>query len=144
MKYIKFFENYNKDITQIINNLIIEYDDTPYNIDDGMCDEFASDIIDRMGGYTDNLYEISGDMFFNYRDPEFAKENWSEIIETTNGVWSKKLLDYWGYPPKDIQEIYDEINHVWVYYNGKHYDAEAPNGVKKWYDLPLIKKHMNI
>jgi len=30
--------------------------------------------------------------------------------------------------------------HVWIYYNGKHYDAEASHGVDDWKDLPIFKK----
>ncbi len=29
--------------------------------------------------------------------------------------------------------------HVWIYYNGKHYDAEKPYGVNNFMDLPLFK-----
>lgn len=28
--------------------------------------------------------------------------------------------------------------HSWVYYDGKHYDAEAPNGVSDWLKLPFF------
>ena len=28
--------------------------------------------------------------------------------------------------------------HVWVEYKGKHYDAEAPLGVKRWRQLPIM------
>jgi hypothetical protein len=30
--------------------------------------------------------------------------------------------------------------HVWVFHNGKHYDAEAPQGVDNWFDLPIFKR----
>lgn len=28
--------------------------------------------------------------------------------------------------------------HVWIYYNGRHYDAERPYGVNNFMDLPLF------
>jgi hypothetical protein len=131
-------------ITQVIENLSNDYIEknvcTLWDINNGYCDEFASSVIKAMGGYKDNLYEISGDMFFANRDPEFAEENWGQIIKTEYGVWSKEMLDYWGYPPADINKVHRELNHIWIFYNGKHYDAEAPAGVEKWYDLPLNKK----
>jgi hypothetical protein len=140
-------ENVSPDITKLIKQTSKEYREenscTNWDINNGMCDDFAGEIINKMGGYTKTLFELSGDMFFNYRDPEFAKENWDNIIETEYGIWGKNMLDYWGYPPVNINKVNDEINHVWIYYNGKHYDAEAPNGVEKWYDLPLIKKLFN-
>ena len=27
--------------------------------------------------------------------------------------------------------------HFWIFYNGKHYDAEAPEGVENWHLLPF-------
>ena len=32
------------------------------------------------------------------------------------------------------------MGHVWIKYKGKYYDAEAPNGVDDWRELPYIQK----
>jgi hypothetical protein len=127
-------------IKQLSNEYVSQNKCTLWDINNGMCDQFTQDIINKIGGESNNLHELTGDMFLNVRDPEFAKENWKEIIETPYGIWSKMMLDYYGYPPVDLQKVTDEINHSWIYYNRKHYDAELPNGSKNWYDLPLIKK----
>ena len=148
MKHIKtyqLFENSNQPITDVINQLIVEYYDefqtTPYQINDGLCIEFAADVIDKMSGYKDNLFELSDDMIFAHTDPDFAKENWTGgLIETEYGVWSKIMLDMYGYPPIPLEEVTHSGSHIWVYYNGKHYDAEAPEGVNNWTDLPIFKK----
>jgi len=139
MKYLKLFESY-ENITQIILNLIKEYDETPYNINNGLCDSFAGDVIEKLGGYTDNLFELTEDMFFNVISPEDTKEYWDDIIETKYGIWSKKMLDIYGYPPVDLEKVDDQSHHTWIFYNGKHYDAETPNGVEKWYDITMNKK----
>lgn len=137
-----------QNISQIIIQTANEYQEenqcSLWDINNGLCEDFAQTVIEKMGGYNDNLYEIAGDMFFAIRYPEFAKENWDDIMETKYGVWSLKLLKYWGYPPNvDLNLVNDELNHTWIYFNGKHYDAEAPSGVDKWYDLPLNKKFFN-
>ena len=135
--------NLQENISKIIKQTAKEYNCSSWDINNGYCEDFAQNLIDKLGGYNDNLFELSGDMFFNQRDVEFAKENWGDIIETKYGVWSKKMLDYWGYPPNfDLDLADDEINHTWIYYNGKHYDAEVPNGVKNWYDIPLIERFL--
>lgn len=38
-------------------------------------------------------------------------------------------------------EMYDEAKggHMWIYYDGKHYDAECPSGVLEWKQLPFFK-----
>lgn len=34
-------------------------------------------------------------------------------------------------------------DHIWIYYNGKHYDAESPEGVENPWDLPIFKDEYN-
>lgn len=114
---------------------------TNWDINNGLCADFANDLIQSIGGYSENVYELSGDMFFNVRDPEFAIENWGNIEKTKYGVWSLDMIKHWGLPDGfKIDKVNDEINHVWVFAHGKHYDAECPNGVDYWYEIPLIKK----
>jgi len=141
-------ESLKKNISKIIKQTAKEYRDknqcSLWDINNGLCEDFAQTVIEKMGGYDDNLYELSGDMFFNQRDPEYIKEIWGDILETEYGVWSVDLLKYWGYPSNvDLNKVDDELNHTWIFFNGKHYDAEAPNGVSDWYDLPLNKKFFN-
>jgi hypothetical protein len=133
-----------RNISDIIKIVAKEYNCSTWEINNGYCEDFALNVLEKLGGYEDNLFELSGDMFFNQRDPEFAKENWGDVIETNYGVWSKNLLDYWGYPPNvNLNLVDDEINHVWLFYNGKHYDAEVPEGVDNWFEIPLIKRLFN-
>lgn len=44
---------------------------------------------------------------------------------------------YEGEPPKDMR-IYG--GHEWIYFFGKHYDAEAPEGVDDFRELPFFKR----
>ena len=32
------------------------------------------------------------------------------------------------------------LGHFWIYYEGKHYDAETPSGVKDWKKLLIFNK----
>ena len=133
-----------RNISDIIKIVAKEYNCSTWEINNGYCEDFALNVLEKLGGYEDNLFELSGDMFFNQRDPEFAKENWGDVIETNYGVWSKNLLDYWGYPQNvNLNLVDDEINNVWLFYNGKHYDAEVPEGVDNWFEIPLIKRLFN-
>lgn len=134
-------------LRNVIINISSEYSKkygcSVWDINNGYCGDFADDVIQEFGGESDSLYILSDDMFFNFREPEFAIENWDGIIETPFGVWSKKMLDLYGYPPVDINKIDDEISHNWIYYNGKHYDAETPNGVDNWFELPIMINFFN-
>jgi len=49
------------DITQEIQQLVGEYKKSPHNINNGECEDFAMTIIERMGGYTEELREGTPD-----------------------------------------------------------------------------------
>jgi len=136
------------DITQYTKELATQYAEenncTAWDINNGLCADFAADLISKLGGYNDSIFELSGDMFFNFRDVEFAKENWGLITETEYGVWSDKMLDLYGCPPINIHNLKDELAHVWVFCDGKHYDAETPEGVTNWFQLPFFQRYWNI
>lgn len=130
-----------KNVSRIVRDqLMKENSCTAWDINNGMCDQFSADVIEKMGGDGDNLYELTGDMFFT-DDIEFAEDNWDDITKTEYGVWGNKMIKIYGKPPVPIESIVSIPSHVWVYYKGKHYDAEAINGVNKWYELPIFKKH---
>jgi hypothetical protein len=92
-------------IPEIIKWTVKEYGGNAKAINDGYCEEFTTDIIERMGGETKNLYEL--------RDGYFSDSG-------------------------------DLPGHVWIYYNGKHYDSETPNGIKSWKSLPVFKRLMRV
>lgn len=35
----------------------------------------------------------------------------------------------------------DLPGHCWAFLSGKHFDAEAPEGVGDWRELPIFKRH---
>lgn len=43
------------EITREIGKLVREYNKSPYEINNGECEDFAMNIIERMGGYSDEL-----------------------------------------------------------------------------------------
>ena len=47
------------EITSRIKNLITEYNKSPYDINNGECEDFAMTIINRMGGYSDTLTVVA-------------------------------------------------------------------------------------
>jgi len=137
-------EKSGKKITDILiltrDERMKEYNCSVWDINNGYCVEFTDDVINRMGGYNDNLYELSSDMFFSMfpKDVEYL---WKDVIKTSTGIWSVKMLDLYGYPPIDLNH-FTFGNHSWIFFDGKHYDAECVGGVSKWYELPLFQKEI--
>jgi hypothetical protein len=112
-------------------------------INQGSCGYFASAVIERMGGTTDNLYLMDTYMFYTRDEEKEGPPDEPYIEIKSGGYWFKDMLDKYGPIPKDV-DFSDFVadGHEWVYYNGKHYDAEAPGGVKTMWDLPFFKREL--
>lgn len=152
--------NSNYRIPEIINNLVKKYIiennghlltsgeiqkcQNAYDINDGLCADFAEDLINLLGGENDEQCVLSQDMFLADFYEE-AVELWGEedLIKTENGAaWSKKMLSLYSIPPvADIRLTEYLPAHVWIYVNSKHYDAENPNGVANPWELLIFKKY---
>jgi hypothetical protein len=131
-------------ITRIINQVRKEFTEentcTIEEINNGLCIEFEEEVIDRMGGYSDDLYELSSDMFYSSFMEDV--ESWGEVIPTIyDGCWSKQALDYYGYPLIPVEKLHIG-HHAWIYYKGKHYDSESPYGVKTPWELNFFKRQI--
>ena len=141
VKNFKQFINEDVNISSEITQMILNYKDV-YNcsisdINNGMCVEFAEEIIEKLGGETDNLYTLHSDEFYD----EFRDGNFDNPILTNRGDWNKDAFEKYGYFPIDLSSLNNGlVHHQWIYYNGKHYDAERPNGVNKWYELPIFQR----
>lgn len=89
------------DITKNMKEVIDLYGLSPWDINNGHCDTFANNVIERCGGESDFLFEM----------------------QTENVV-------------------VDGPGHVWIWYNGLHYDAETLNGVSDWSELSIFKRSL--
>lgn len=85
------------DITEVIHELVKEYGQTPYEINNGDCQHFAYELHNRVKG--------------------------AEVFEV-GGFW--------------MQEEVDEPSHFFIRFNNRYYDAETPQGVKDWKNLPIF------
>ena len=90
-------------ISDAIRAEVAEMGMHPYDINDGYCEDFAMNVIARLGGYRDGL------------------------TETTTEVQTDGAVDFVMLP-----------GHVWIECDGLHYDAEEPEGVAHWWDLPFF------
>lgn len=147
MKYIKLFEEYknNIDLTNLIITVRSEFLEkgicNSYSeINSGFCVDFVDEIEDRFSGkfetLTTNIFNPSDE-----RIKEYLKQTYNDTIITKDSVcWSKNMLDEYGYPDTDLLDE-EPPAHIWIYYNGKHYDAEAPNGVDNPWDLPIFDEY---
>jgi hypothetical protein len=80
-------------------------------------------------------------------EQDLTEPTWDEFTPEmcNNGfcdIFAEKFRE--EYPGAEIWNTYWSVGmtmgHVWVKYQGKFYDAEAPNGVDDWRELPYIQK----
>jgi len=115
------------EISKTIKDLVSEWNVSACEINKGECFVFA-DVLEsklRQKGYDAEF--LSNDYFYNTASEE-AKHD--EVL------WYNEK-DYNSEKPENL--IWEGY-HAWVYVNGKHYDAETPDGVVNFYDLPIFKK----
>lgn len=127
-----------KQITQAILTLRSEYisegqASSYYEINNGDCEDFGEEIVSRVSLDGSSAYTVCGENFMV--DCGGGDESWD----------SKLLLDFWGMSPPE-QLTWDMLNeipfggHVWITDGKRHYDAESPEGVENFFDLPIFRR----
>jgi len=96
---------------------------SPYEINNGDCEEFAMEVLSDLGGYSDNTFE-------------FTTENFSDEWRVIQPGFKSDF----GELPESVKKEIDLPGHVWIYHKDRHYDAEAPDGVKNFLNLPIFKR----
>ena len=64
----------------------------------------------------------------------------TEVVNECSGAFMKRTgdEDVLGTPENPQYDM--EPFHVWVCDGNRHYDAEAPNGVDNWWELPFFQR----
>lgn len=114
-------------ITKVINQWVKFYEEKegmdPCSINTGECMNFAEAVYADLLKHGINA-EIIDDAFFY--DP--FDDDPEQLANPEQ---------FGGRPTFDYKEI-GLPAHAWIYYKGKSYDSEAPEGVNNFFDLPII------
>lgn len=111
---------------------------SPEEINDGNCEEFAVEVIRKMGGENPDLHEIwvenflvdGGDYRINGKEPAF---DWP-LLEA-----------HWKTPKPENHEVFDRVggcNHCFILHQGRFYDSETPDGVDSFFELPFYQRQI--
>ena len=109
-----------------------------YEINCGYCVDFA-DEIESMFRYSESL---SNDYFVKERE---GFDGWDgDGLD----IWNEDTLKFYNsLPPAPISvaDLTEKIlgYHSWIHYKEKHYDAECPEGVTNFFDLPFFKRQLD-
>lgn len=114
-------------------------------INSGYCSDFADDVFERIGrGVHEQLGQLGIENFmqpaeddgFNDGYPldrELLIEHWPSVVPTQGMTWDD--LDALS---RDAG--FSTGTHVWIELEGIFYDAEAPDGVDNFFDLPFFQR----
>jgi len=130
---------------ETVRNRYAQEGHTLWDIGNGLCEDFADDVLVEVVGegwqmqegsegstwwqvYTDGLYEVG-----------------------TDGRWDWGLLAriYGINIPECAHARYDAIatmgaNHVWIFHEGRHYDCEHPEGVSSFFELNFFRRYLDL
>lgn len=114
-------------------------DCTPYEINNGLCDGFAEDIakacpVDEQGN---KVFTVEMNNFKIESDTQ-DRLDWALLAEHWPGVR----------PPQGLSA--DQVDqagldgHVWITNGRLHWDAQCPQGVENFLELPLWRDHLGL
>ena len=107
-----------------------------FQINNGLCEDFAEELLDRLRlvhGGREDLFTV-------------CNENFQVQDECDRDGWDTRLLiSHWGIRPPEhfTWPVLNEVHfggHVWLTCGGKHFDAECPDGVDSFFELPLFRR----
>lgn len=131
MRYIKSINewvgNNTELITEIISQLIEQYKEDGLDCSDinaGACMEFAEELYTLLKNKNINVEILSDGLFY---DP--FGDNTPDLMLNPSECGNK---------PDNFEKI-GLPSHYWIYYKGKHYDCDVPDGVDDMFELPTIK-----
>lgn len=122
-------------------------------VNQGLCADLA-DIVSNTwagqpGAEADDLQVVNGLSVKYWRLSLFEDDrnhpDWSEDQAPTASelAWLTAAEPPAGIDWHDLDILgfhENSLNHFWLLLNGRHYDAEAPNGVDDLFDLPIVRR----
>lgn len=121
-----------------VNDSKLENINNYWDINNGLCIEFAEDVIELLGGIDSELDGVTQDSFTCKSDYKYFLRlgyNWdSELLEKRLNIK----------PPDNI--TWEELrqlpfgDHYWIMYKNKFFDAECPEGISNFFKLPIFDR----
>lgn len=122
-------------LTAAIHHFVEEFKKkgiSPEQIGDGHCFEFARAVMRHFGNQENPKFHLIG-------TEDFCEPPHNEELDIA------LVKKHWGaHFPSDVpNKVWKELGgatHEWIVLDGMHYDAEAPQGVPSFVDLPFFKR----
>ena len=63
-----------------------------------------------------------------------------DVRKLVPGAEERTTGPFLGDDDEEIAGPFDHVGHYWIFFAGRHYDAEAPHGVERMEDLPIFAR----
>lgn len=101
-------------------------------INNGLCEDFALATQSQLG--LANLYPVWTEAF--YKDPPNDEDY---DVERLENFWGIKPPEGWDWEKLNRVPF---ASHCWITFEKRHYDAECPDGVESFFDLPFFRCYL--
>lgn len=135
-------------ISDIIANLRAAYNArgiSDRDIGNGWCGDFAGDVMEQLFG-TEEWQRLENENCMTVETGNFCLSD-----DGFPSGWDPRVLQNFHVivPAGVNKKVFDDVgldcpHHVWVFYNGKHYDAESPKGEASFLSLKFFQRHLGL
>lgn len=63
-----------------------------------------------------------------------------DVCKLAPGAEERTTGPFLGPDDEEIAGPFDHVGHYWIFFEGRHYDAEAPEGVERMDELPIFAR----
>lgn len=112
-------------------------------INAGYCTDFANDVQEELGREACErlgVGELGIDNLMEHEDEEPTVMDRALLAEHWPAVVPPEGLDWDGVDALAAAAGFSCGTHVWLLCDGRHFDAEAPDGVDSPFDLPFFRR----
>jgi len=111
-------------------------------IGSGGCYDFADDVVKLLGfGGDERDITIVTEGFWKLDpDEEDARISWTADLDLWRKAGEPVPVDI---PTEELEDLLGSATHIWFHVEGKHFDAEAPDGVDHALHLPFFSRQIN-
>lgn len=114
--------------------------DNIQQINNGYCADVANIVNSNFSNseiLSDHNFIWDGKFTLEPNDKMIPEKYGRFFVDKNNQLICEKYNSKPHIPYKNIKEL---GIHTWIFYNGKHYDVECPNGVTNFFDLPIFNR----
>lgn len=111
-----------------------------YDIGNGHCENFAYDVLDQLRDYGVDPHAMSDSSGVQvYATEDFWED---DFYVSTDRIRAAGETLPPNVPDEKLKQVLGGATHVWLKFQDRYYDAEAPEGVERFLELPFFARYI--